>query len=166
MQKAAYEELMKKQRAVLTPGTSPTQAGPDLSGMAQGTTIAQVEKTEPAPLRRILPIPDLRVTQCSSGEEESGEESIADQTQDSEKATVSVTKNEPEPLVDEAFQKTSASEAVADDLSLQREVTLPAVSSDSKNATETGVGIEQTGVVDLSKSSAPSQIDSITAPVS
>lgn len=162
---AAYEELMKKQRAVLTPGTSPTQAGPDLRGMAQGTTIAQVEKTEPAPLRRILPIPDLRVTQCSSGEEESGEESIADQTQDSEKATVSVTKTEPEPLVDEAFQKTSASEPVADDLSLQREVTLPAVSSDSKDATETDVGIEQAGVVDLSKSSAPSQTDSFTAPV-
>ncbi len=163
---AAYDELIKKQRAVLTPGTSPTQTGPDLSGMAQGTSIAQVEKTEPAPLRRILPIPDLRVTQCSSGEEESGEESIADQTQDSEKATVSVTKKEPNPLVGEAFQKISASEAVADDFSLQREVTLPAVLSDSQDATEKDVGIEQTGVVDLSNSSAPSQIDSFTAPVS
>ncbi|XP_073694767.1 protein piccolo [Garra rufa] len=162
---AAYEELMKKQRAVLTPGTSPTQAGPDLSGMAQGTTIAQVEKTEPAPLRRILPIPDLRVTQCSSGEEESGEESIPDQTQNFEKATVSVTKTEPEPLLDEAFQKTSASEPVVDDLSLQREVILPAVSSDSQDATEKIVGIEQTGVVDLSKSSTSGQIDSFTAPV-
>ncbi|XP_073694775.1 protein piccolo-like [Garra rufa] len=162
---AAYEELMKKQRAVLTPGTSPTQAGPDLSGMAQGTTIAQVEKTEPAPLRRILPIPDLRVTQCSSGEEESGEESIPDQTENFEKATVSVTKTEPEPLLDEAFQKTSASEPVVDDLSLQREVILPAVSSDSQDATEKIVGIEQTGVVDLSKSSTSGQIDSFTAPV-
>uniref|UniRef100_A0A672KUJ3 Protein piccolo-like n=1 Tax=Sinocyclocheilus grahami TaxID=75366 RepID=A0A672KUJ3_SINGR len=162
---AAYEELMKKQRAVLTPGTSPTQAGPDLSGMAQVTTITQGEKTEPAPLRRILPIPDLRVTQCSSGEEESGEESISDQTQDSEKATVSVTKTEPEPLVDETFQKTSVSEPVVEDLSLQREVALPAVSSDSQDATENDVGIEQTVVVDLSKSSAPSQIDSFTAPV-
>ncbi|XP_016298557.1 protein piccolo-like [Sinocyclocheilus anshuiensis] len=162
---AAYEELMKKQRAVLTPGTSPTQAGPDLSGMAQVTTITQGEKTEPAPLRRILPIPDLRVTQCSSGEEESGEESISDQTQDSEKATVSVTKTEPEPLVDEAFQKASVSEPVVEDLSLQREVALPAVSSDSQDATENDVGIEQTVVVDLSKSSAPSQIDSFTAPV-
>ncbi|XP_016123685.1 protein piccolo isoform X3 [Sinocyclocheilus grahami] len=161
----AYEELMKKQRAVLTPGTSPTQAGPDLSGMAQGTIIAQVEKTEPAPLRRILPIPDLRVTQCSSGEEESGEESIADQAQDSKKATVSVTKTEPEPLVNEAFQTTSASEAVVGDLSLQREVTLPAVSTDSQDATEKDAGIEQTGVVDLSKSCASSQIDSFTAPV-
>ncbi|KAL0196177.1 hypothetical protein M9458_009749, partial [Cirrhinus mrigala] len=162
---AAYEELMKKQRTVLTPGTSPTQAGPDLSGMAQGTTIAQVEKTEPAPLRRILPIPDLRVTQCSSGEEESGEESIPDQTQDSEKAIASVTKTETEPLVDEAFQKTSASESTVDDLPLQTEVTLPAVLSDLQNTTEKDVGIEQTGVVDLSKSSTPSQIDSFTAPV-
>ncbi|XP_050963156.1 protein piccolo isoform X8 [Labeo rohita] len=162
---AAYEELMKKQRTVLTPGTSPTQAGPDLSAVAQGTTIAQVEKTEPAPLRRILPIPDLRVTQCSSGEEESGEESIPDQTQDSGKAIASVTKTEPEPLVDEAFQKTSASEPIIDDLPLQTEVTLPAVSSDSQDATEKDVGIEQTGVVDLSKSPAPSHIDSFTAPV-
>ncbi|XP_043092610.1 protein piccolo isoform X3 [Puntigrus tetrazona] len=158
---AAYEELMKKQRGVLTPGTSPTQAGPDMSGMAQGTAIAQVEKTEPTPLRRILHIPDLRVTQCSSGEEESGEESSADQAQDSEKPTVSVSKPEPEPLVAEAFQKTSASEPLADDLSLQREVTLSAVSNESQEY----VGIEQTGVVDLSKSSAPSQIDSFTAPV-
>ncbi|XP_059366937.1 protein piccolo-like isoform X3 [Carassius carassius] len=162
---AAYEELMKKQRAVLTPGISPTQAGPDPSGMAQGTTISQVEKTEPSPLRRILPIPDLRVTQCSSGEEESGEESISDQTQDSEKATVSDTKTESEPLVDEAFQKTSASEPVADDLSLQREVTLSAVSSDSQDATEKDIEIEQTVVVDLSKSSASSKIDPFTAPV-
>ncbi|CAM4564294.1 unnamed protein product [Leuciscus chuanchicus] len=162
---AAYEELLKKQRAVLTPGTSPTQAGPDLTGMAQGSTVAQVEKTETAPLRRILPIPDLRVTQCSSGEEESGEESISDQTQDSEKVTVSATKTEPQPLVDEAFQKTSVSETVVDDLSLQREVALPAISSDSLDATEKDVEIEQTGVVDLSKPSVPTQIDSVTAPV-
>ncbi|XP_067284158.1 protein piccolo isoform X6 [Pseudorasbora parva] len=162
---AAYEELMQKQRAVLTPGTSPTQAGPDLSGMAQGSTVAQVET---APLRRILPIPDLRVTQCSSGEEESGEESISDQTQkvdsDSEKVTVSATKTEPEPLVDNAFQKTPVSETVADDLSLQREVASHAVSSDSQDATEKDVEIEHTGVVDLSKSSA-TQIDSFTASV-
>ncbi|XP_059361033.1 protein piccolo [Carassius carassius] len=161
----AYEELMKKQRGVLTPGTSPTQAGPDLGGMAQGPTIAQVEKTEPAPLRRILPIPDLTVTQCSSGEEESGEESIDDTPQDSKKTTVSVTNIEPEPLVNETFQTTSVSEPVVGDLSVQREVTLPATSSDSQDATEKDVGIEQTGVVDLSKSLASSQIDSFTAPV-
>lgn len=162
---AAYEELMKKQRAVLTPGTSPTQAGPDLSGTAQGSTVAQVEKTEKAPVRRILPIPDLRVTQCSSGEEESGEESISDQTQDSEKVKVSATKTEPEQLVDEAFQKTSVSEPVVEDLSLQREAASPAVSVDSQDATEKDVEIEQTGVVDLSKSSAPTQIDSFISPV-
>jgi len=160
---AAYEELLKKQRAVLTPGTSPTQAGPDLTAMAQGSTIAQVEKTETTPLRRILPIPDLRVTQCSSGEEESGEESISDQTQDSKK--VSATKTEPEPLVDEAFQKTSVSKTVVEDLSLQREVALPAISSDSQDATEKDVEIDQTGVVDLSKSPVPTQSDSVTAPV-
>nr|XP_017210781.1 protein piccolo isoform X3 [Danio rerio] len=160
---AAYEELMKKKKAVLTPGTSPTQAGPDLSGMAQGTTGVQVEKTDTTPVRRILPIPDLRVTQCSSGEEESGEENFADQTQDSDKPTVSTTKTASESAVDEAAQKTSASEPVADDLSLQREVKSPVISSDSKDATEKDVGNEQAGVVDLSKSSTPSQIDTFSA---
>ncbi|XP_051547659.1 protein piccolo [Myxocyprinus asiaticus] len=164
---AAYEELMKKQRAVLTPGTSPTQVGPDLSGMAQGTTVAQAERTETASLRRILPIPDLRVTQCSSGEEESGEESIADQTQDSEKATVSTKKTEPEPLIDEASQETlvSASESVLDDLSVQKEAASPEVPSDAQALIKKNVEIDQTDVVDLSKFPASSQIDSFTATV-
>lgn len=48
---AAYEELMKK---VLTPGTSPTQQDPESEG-----TVSR---------RALHPIPDLRVTQCSSGE--------------------------------------------------------------------------------------------------
>lgn len=55
----AYEELMKR---VLTPGTSPTQQEPEVEGTA---------------VRRALhPIPDLRVTQCSSGELSSDEENI------------------------------------------------------------------------------------------
>ncbi|CAL8330391.1 unnamed protein product [Boreogadus saida] len=53
---AAYEELMKK---VLTPGTSPTQQDP-----------------EGVPRRALHPIPDLKVTQCSSGELSSDEEFI------------------------------------------------------------------------------------------
>ena len=53
---AAYEELMKK---VLTPGTSPTQQDP-----------------ETTPRRALHPIPDLKVTQCSSGELSSDEEFI------------------------------------------------------------------------------------------
>ncbi|MEQ2171989.1 hypothetical protein GOODEAATRI_016309, partial [Goodea atripinnis] len=54
----AYEELMKR---VLTPGTSPTQPEPE------------VETTSS---KKILhPIPDLRVTQCSSGELSSDDES-------------------------------------------------------------------------------------------
>ncbi|KAM9846146.1 protein piccolo [Aulostomus maculatus] len=55
----AYEELMKR---VLTPGTSPTQTEPE------------VEAT--AARKALYPIPDLRVTQCSSGELSSDEESI------------------------------------------------------------------------------------------
>lgn len=55
----AYEELMKK---VLTPGSSPTQQEPE------------VEATSSR--RALHPIPDLKVTQCSSGELSSDEESI------------------------------------------------------------------------------------------
>lgn len=56
---AAYEELMKK---VLTPGSSPTQQEPEV--LATGSR------------RALHPIPDLKVTQCSSGELSSDEESI------------------------------------------------------------------------------------------
>ncbi|XP_026219258.1 protein piccolo isoform X2 [Anabas testudineus] len=55
----AYEELMKK---VLTPGTSPTQHEPDVEATASK--------------RALHPIPDLKVTQCSSGELSSDDESI------------------------------------------------------------------------------------------
>uniref|UniRef100_UPI0037E966CD protein piccolo n=1 Tax=Semicossyphus pulcher TaxID=241346 RepID=UPI0037E966CD len=55
----AYEELMKR---VLTPGTSPTQQEPEVD--ATGSRKA------------LHPIPDLRVTQCSSGELSSDDESI------------------------------------------------------------------------------------------
>lgn len=55
----AYEEMMKK---VLTPGSSPTQQEPEVE--ATGSQ------------RALHPIPDLKVTQCSSGELSSDEESI------------------------------------------------------------------------------------------
>lgn len=55
----AYEELMKR---VLTPGTSPTQHEPDIEAAASK--------------RALHPIPDLKVTQCSSGELSSDDESI------------------------------------------------------------------------------------------
>ncbi|XP_037098494.1 protein piccolo isoform X7 [Syngnathus acus] len=56
---SAYQELMKK---VLSPGASPTP---------------QDQETETTSSRRALyPIPDLQVTQCSSGELSSDEESI------------------------------------------------------------------------------------------
>ncbi|XP_039648128.1 protein piccolo isoform X11 [Perca fluviatilis] len=55
----AYEELIKR---VLTPGTSPTQQAPE---------------TEANASRRALhPIPDLKVTQCSSGELSSDDENM------------------------------------------------------------------------------------------
>lgn len=56
---AAYEELMKR---VLTPGTSPTQPEP--------------EANDTASRKALHPIPDLKVTQCSSGELSSDDESL------------------------------------------------------------------------------------------
>ncbi|XP_076015082.1 protein piccolo [Genypterus blacodes] len=53
----AYEELMKK---VLTPGTSPTQQEPEVQATAAR--------------KALYPIPDLKVTQCSSGELSSDDE--------------------------------------------------------------------------------------------
>ncbi|XP_035383848.1 protein piccolo isoform X2 [Electrophorus electricus] len=76
----AYEELMKKQKSVLTPGTSPTQSISDLNNTAKEIKETSATKLENAPQERVRPvIPDLTVTQCSSGEEESGEESILSQ---------------------------------------------------------------------------------------
>uniref|UniRef100_H3D0C0 Protein piccolo n=2 Tax=Tetraodon nigroviridis TaxID=99883 RepID=H3D0C0_TETNG len=71
----AYEELMKK---VLTPGSSPTQQEP------------QVEAT--GSRRALHPIPDLKVTQCSSGELSSDEESICKKEEEMPAAT---TESEP-----------------------------------------------------------------------
>ncbi|XP_017270287.2 protein piccolo isoform X3 [Kryptolebias marmoratus] len=62
---AAYEELMKR---VLTPGTSPTQPEPEV---------------ETAATKKALhPIPDLKVTQCSSGELSSDDETTAKKEQE------------------------------------------------------------------------------------
>lgn len=78
----AYEELMKR---VLTPGTSPTQQEPEVEGTA---------------VRRALhPIPDLRVTQCSSGELSSDEENI--NKKEEETTVVSETEAIPPTLVSE-----------------------------------------------------------------
>ncbi|XP_056877912.1 protein piccolo isoform X2 [Takifugu flavidus] len=72
----AYEELMKK---VLTPGSSPTQQEPEVEAL--GTR------------RALHPIPDLKVTQCSSGELSSDEESICKKEEEIPAAT-SVTETE------------------------------------------------------------------------
>ncbi|XP_019898299.3 protein piccolo isoform X4 [Esox lucius] len=76
---AAYEELMKK---ILTPGTSPTQQDPHISGAASG---GELEGTRSR--RALHPIPDLRVTQCSSGEEDADEEAVVTVSQDEPKTS-------------------------------------------------------------------------------
>ncbi|XP_066523229.1 protein piccolo [Hoplias malabaricus] len=162
----AYEELMKKQRTVLTPGTSPTQSVPDLGHAEQQTALASSEKTENTLPRRILPIPDLRVTQCSSGEEESGEESY-DQKQDTEQfpsptsmhtavaeSSSSDTHQPPaappslEPLIDSASSKEGPSSQPLPPQTAMVEVEF-----------------FQSDVVDLSKSSTSTQIDTSPAPI-
>ncbi|KAM8883590.1 protein piccolo isoform 2-T2 [Synchiropus picturatus] len=78
----AYEELMKK---VLTPGTSPTHPQPDVEAAASR--------------RALHPIPDLKVTQCSSGELSSDEESV-------------FKKEEEKPAASETPAETAMSESV------------------------------------------------------
>ncbi|XP_051911630.1 protein piccolo isoform X4 [Hippocampus zosterae] len=70
---SAYEELMKK---VLTPGESPTLQDPEVE-----TTSSR---------RALYPIPDLKVTQCSSGELSSDEESIIKKEEEAAKSTSAV----------------------------------------------------------------------------
>ncbi|KAK2859013.1 hypothetical protein Q5P01_003633 [Channa striata] len=102
----AYEELMKR---VLTPGTSPTQHE------------AEVEAT--ASRRALHPIPDLKVTQCSSGELSSDDESII--KKEEEVTAVSVTKSamETEPV-------TVCSEALLSSSDKQPQTTISASQPD------------------------------------
>ncbi|KAM4523026.1 protein piccolo isoform 2-T2 [Fundulus diaphanus] len=92
---AAYEELMKR---VLTPGTSPTQPEPE------------VETTSS---KKVLhPIPDLKVTQCSSGELSSDDESIVKKEQEVMEISDTTSAKESEPMkeVSEAPPLTRAEE--------------------------------------------------------
>ncbi|MFT7814925.1 protein piccolo-like isoform X1 [Arapaima gigas] len=99
---AAYEELMKRQRVNLTPGTSPTQPAPDIHASpdvivissgdgventkGQSITITSVYDQEPLS-RALYPIPDLKITQCSSGEEDIEEEDSTAQKQKADSST-------------------------------------------------------------------------------
>ncbi|XP_062299797.1 protein piccolo [Scomber scombrus] len=109
----AYEELMKR---VLTPGTSPTQQDPEIEATASR--------------RALHPIPDLRVTQCSSGELSSDDESM--------------------------FKKEEEISAVSDTTSTMES---KAVTAFSDQQTHTTIAASEADVVDLSsafpKTSAP-----------
>nr|XP_017207511.1 mucin-16 isoform X4 [Danio rerio] len=126
----AYEELLKAQKDVLTPGTSPTPSTP-LSPASPLTVsessydspevilipssgeednlaepiecilepyITESTSTQDAFVNKTLyPIPDLKITQCSSGEDEIEEEDIARQEQISPEPTdVSLSEEEPQ----------------------------------------------------------------------
>ncbi|KAM9401765.1 protein piccolo isoform 3-T3 [Salvelinus alpinus] len=142
---AAYEELMKK---VLTPGTSPTQQGPDISGAAPG---GEFEGTESR--RALRPIPDLRVTQCSSGEEDADEEATETKSQDKPKTSSDNPKADQAPL-------TAAAETESKSVACK---VPPSTTSDQpqthieSSQTDQPLDITQQDVMDLSsmKSSAP-----------
>ncbi|KAL7828087.1 hypothetical protein AOLI_G00312390 [Acnodon oligacanthus] len=156
----AYEELMKKHRAVLTPGTSPTQSVPDLNDAAQQMAVTSSEKIDDVPPRRILPIPDLRVTQCSSGEEESGEESSVE-------SSVPVSTSTDTKVTEPTSFDTKVPHQVPAAALASEHVTEPASSREEapskplppQDAIVEAVQTFQSDVVDLSKSSASTQID-------
>ncbi|KAM3859167.1 protein piccolo [Diretmus argenteus] len=114
---AAYEELMKR---VLTPGTSPTQQELEGEGMASR--------------KALHPIPDLKVTQCSSGEVSSDEE-------------LSATKKEKETAA------SSDTSAVTSVIVTEPIVSEAPASSTSDQQPQTTIAASQSDVVDLT--SAP-----------
>ncbi|XP_038851320.1 protein piccolo-like [Salvelinus namaycush] len=142
---AAYEELMKK---VLTPGTSPTQQGPDISGAAPG---GEFEGTESR--RALRPIPDLRVTQCSSGEEDADEEATETKSQDKPKTSSDNPKADQAPLTAAAETE---SKSVACKVPSSTTSDQPQTHIESSQ-TDQPLDITQQDVMDLSsmKSSAP-----------
>ncbi|TSK13301.1 Protein piccolo [Bagarius yarrelli] len=152
----AYEELMRKQRAALTPGTSPTQTVSNLNDRVQEIEVTTFSKTGSFPQRRILPIPDLTVTQCSSGEEESGEEITADQNEDNKTVLVFTSTStqaavtEPSSFSVEPSASKLPSEPVIESILLGSEPTSQASVAEST---------VQLDVVDLSKSTVLTQVD-------
>lgn len=142
---ATYEELMKK---VLTPGTSPTQQGPDISGAAPG---GKFEGTESR--RALRPIPDLRVTQCSSGEEDADEEATENKSQDKPKTSSDIPKADQAPLTAAAETE---SKSVACKVPPSTTSDQPQTQFETSQADQP-LDITQQDVMDLSsmKSSAP-----------
>ncbi|XP_041833712.1 protein piccolo [Melanotaenia boesemani] len=116
----AYEELMKR---ALTPGTSPTQLEPEVEATASR--------------KALHPIPDLKVTQCSSGELSSDDESV-------------IKKEE---------EKNEASDKTTIETKPVKEVFESSLSSTSDHQPQTTITASQADVVDLSnalpKTSAP-----------
>ncbi|XP_069020813.1 protein piccolo isoform X1 [Embiotoca jacksoni] len=116
-----YEELMKR---VLTPGTSPTQQEPEVEATASR--------------RALHPIPDLKVTQCSSGELSSDDESMIKKEEETTAVSDKTLVTEKEPVKD--FSESPPS-------------------SPSDQQPHTTVAVSQADVVDLSsalpRTSAP-----------
>ncbi|XP_040886268.1 protein piccolo [Toxotes jaculatrix] len=117
----AYEELMKR---VLTPGTSPTQQDPEVEATASK--------------RALHPIPDLKVTQCSSGELSSDDESMVKKEEEVTAVSDTTSATETEPVT----------------------VLQSCPSSTSDQQTHTTIAASQADVVDLS-----SALPRISAPV-
>ncbi|XP_062850786.1 protein piccolo isoform X1 [Trichomycterus rosablanca] len=157
----AYEILMKKQKAVLTPGTSPTQTVPDLNGRAHDIEATSSEKAEIFPQKRILSIPDLTVTPCSSGEDDSGEEDTEDQKQNDKTASVCTYTAETKPT---SFS-TSQSQQPATYSPVLEPAVNESVLTKEEEPSQPVPSHDQADVVDLSKSSSITQVDASFAPI-
>ncbi|XP_064175591.1 protein piccolo-like [Anguilla rostrata] len=127
---AAYEELMKQQRMNRTHGSSPTQPvsnqhdSPEVIVIPSGAAVEEVQEESIVSIpvivqepsvetsivssdavihRSLYPIPDLKITQCSSGEEDIEEENSFDQEEepvsssDIPQASQTVIKEQPSP---------------------------------------------------------------------
>ncbi|KAL0963012.1 hypothetical protein UPYG_G00348370 [Umbra pygmaea] len=144
---AAYEELMKK---ILTPGTSPTLQDTLISAGVPGNESK----------RALHPIPDLRVTQCSSGEEDADDDTVETKSQDEPKTSSVILTGDQAPTT-AANQASSTAEAETVCESVVCNV--PPLTSDQPQSTiETSqadepVDMSQPDVMDLSsiKSAAP-----------
>ncbi|XP_028811349.1 protein piccolo isoform X4 [Denticeps clupeoides] len=173
---AAYEELMKRQKSVLTPGTSPTLPGPDIKDVGfEGEAAPESAEivSGVSQKRALYPIPDLRVIQCSSGEEELDDDSI---TEEKPENMPSSSPEPTEPVLQSTTSPSPTTEPVSnlDHVLAQSEVQSCQPSPDVQQThPETSVTDPlvvaphpdlNTDVVDLSKTSVSSQEDLASAP--
>lgn len=204
----AYEELLKTQKDVLTPGTSPTQSTPlspvspltvsessydspeviliPSSGEEDNLTepiecilepyITESTSTQDVSVYKSLyPIPDLKITQCSSGEEEVEEEdSVTQEKISSEPSDISQSEEQPQ-APEESFESvpisvicevpSSKNVVETSAISPLSSPTSPAVSSPDSNIELSAVPSSSSPVSDQTSTPASPSVADVSAPV-